>query len=97
MSEKLKGTNISSPVVPFTDQDTFPTHLAKYGKGGYHCVANIEERDRIPEERRENGMLVYVDFDPDGFHFYQLLGDQWELFDRILTEEINSPIDILDD
>lgn len=96
MNEKLKGTNISAPMVPFTEQDTFPTHMAKYGKGGYHCVQTIAERDNIPEERRENGMLVYVANDPTDYHFYQLQGNKWELFDRLLSEPITSLSQILD-
>ena len=32
MSE-LRGTNISAPIVPFTDLDKYPTHQAIYGKG----------------------------------------------------------------
>ena len=54
------GTNISSPIVPFTDSDIFPTHFAKYGNGGLMSVNTLVERDAIPAERREQGMFVYV-------------------------------------
>ena len=40
--------------------DVYPTHEAKLGKGGYRTVANIAERDNIPFERCEEGMLVTV-------------------------------------
>ena len=74
---QIRGTNLSAPIVPFTDHDEFPTHYAKYGKGGYRTVQNIEERDSIPSERLEEGMLVWVIVDPSGKHLYQLLENQW--------------------
>ena len=66
MSEKdIKGTNISSPIVPFTTDDTYPTHEARYGKGGFRTVSEIADLNRIPEARLEEGMLVYVINDPN--------------------------------
>lgn len=69
---ELKGTNVASGLVPFTDQDKYPTHYSQYGKGGYRTVQTLEERDTIPEERREEGMLCYVIDDPSGVHTYKL-------------------------
>lgn len=43
-----------------SELDVYPTHEAKFGKGGYRTVANISERDNIPFERCEEGMLVTV-------------------------------------
>lgn len=57
---ELKGTNLSSSIVPFTTEDTFATHLAKFGKGGWRSVADTAERDGITADRREAGMAVYV-------------------------------------
>ena len=57
---ELKGTNIASGIVPFTDQDTYPTHYSQFGKGGYRTVKTLEERDNISQDRLEEGMLVYV-------------------------------------
>lgn len=74
---QIRGTNLSAPIVPFTDQDTFPTHLAEFGKGGYRSVNNIAERDAIFSERLEEGMLVWVITDPSGKHLYQYLGGAW--------------------
>mgnify|MGYP001521298484 CR=1 FL=1 len=51
MSEELKGTNIYAPIVPGTDEDKYPTHDSKHGKGGYKEVSTLEERDSLPEER----------------------------------------------
>lgn len=77
MAKNLKGTNITSPVVPFTDADTFPTHIAEYGKGGYRSALNLEELSNIPEARREEGMKVWVINDPSGIHEYQLVDGKW--------------------
>lgn len=43
-----------------SDLDVHATHEAKLGKGGYRTVSNIAERDTIPFERCEEGMLVTV-------------------------------------
>jgi hypothetical protein len=54
----IKGTNVLAPVVPFDTTDAHASHEARYGKGGYRSVADIAERDAIPQLRREAGMLV---------------------------------------
>jgi len=46
--------------VPSTGRDTFPTHIAMLGKGGWRSVESNDERDAIPSARREAGMSVYV-------------------------------------
>lgn len=74
---KLRGTNLSSPIVPFTDQDTYATHLAQFGKGGYRTVGTIAERNAIPEARLEEGMLVWVITDPADKHLYQYINSAW--------------------
>lgn len=56
----IRGTNVLAPVVPFDTTDTHASHEARYGRGGYRSVADIAERDAIPQLRREAGMLVYV-------------------------------------
>lgn len=58
--EEIKGTNIIGAITPFTTDDTYPTHYAKYGHGGYRTVETIEKMNSIPTARREDGMLVYV-------------------------------------
>lgn len=57
---KLKGINVLGPIVPNDSLDTFPTHMDKYGKGGYRAVQTMFDRDNIPIDRLEIGMLVYV-------------------------------------
>lgn len=56
----LKGTNVAALIVPFTDQDTYATHDAKYGKGGFRSVQTVTERDAIPNERKDIGMIVHI-------------------------------------
>ena len=74
---EIKGTNLAAPIVPYTDQDIYATHEAKYGKGGYRTCQDLEERDSIPNPRREEGMMVYVIDDPTGIHTYQWLNGMW--------------------
>lgn len=57
---KITGTNISAPVVPQDTADTYPTHLAKFGKGGWRSAATLAERNAIPADRLEDGGVVYV-------------------------------------
>ncbi|MGM9825728.1 MAG: hypothetical protein ACI3Z8_04745 [Paludibacteraceae bacterium] len=56
----IAGTNLAAAIAPFTTEDTYPTHYAEYGKGGWHSVATISDRDAIPVQRRETGMVVFV-------------------------------------
>lgn len=74
---QLRGTNVASPILPFADTDRFPTHLAEYGKGGYRTVANLSDRDSIPTERQEEGMLVWVTSNET---LYQLRSGEWREF-----------------
>lgn len=57
---ELKGTQVAASIVPFTDLDTYATHDAEYGKGGFRSVSTIEDRDAIPVERKTEGMIVRV-------------------------------------
>jgi hypothetical protein len=57
----LNGTNILGAVVPFTTDDVYSTHHAKYGKGGIRTVKDLTERDLIFSDRRENLMIVCVE------------------------------------
>ena len=60
MADELKGTKVISGLVPTSRLDSYPTHYAEFGKGGYRSVATMVDRDNIPEQRRELGMKVYV-------------------------------------
>jgi hypothetical protein len=58
MMTNIAGTNVTAPVVPYSENDPYPTHDEKYGKGGYRAVADQTARDDIKPERRSPGMLV---------------------------------------
>ena len=66
----LLGTRVASCIVPFTSFDEYPTHYAKYGKGGYRSVSSIEEMEAIPNNRREEGMLVWVISESSLYQYY---------------------------
>lgn len=70
---------ITGTLVP-TDKllDTYATHDATYGRGGYHSVGTSIERDAIPADRRLAGMQVYV---RDDRQFYTLGDDltTWQI------------------
>lgn len=59
----LAGITVIDKIVPTSDQDTYPTHEDIYGRGGLMTVANVNERDSIPEPRRKIGMMVRTNAD----------------------------------
>lgn len=56
----IPGTNVAAAVVPFTTEDSYATHDAAYGKGGWREAASTAERDSIPTDRQRVGMIVNV-------------------------------------
>ena len=54
------GVALTGYISPTSTLDTYATHKAKFGHGGYRSVLDINERDAIDETRREIGMMVYV-------------------------------------
>ncbi len=61
MGTPLKGTQILGGVVPFNTDDSYSSHFAKYGHGGWRTSANLGERNSISLDRRENLMTVAVE------------------------------------
>ncbi|MCX6257972.1 MAG: hypothetical protein NTW49_08785 [Bacteroidia bacterium] len=59
----IQGVNIAAPVVPYSSEDVYPSHLAIWGKGGYRTVTDITERDGIKPQRLELYMLVCTESD----------------------------------
>lgn len=53
-------TRIGGTLAPMEDTDNYPTHLAKFGRGGYRSVDSILDLYAISAERREIGMVVFV-------------------------------------
>lgn len=90
-----KGIRLIAPIIPSSPESTIPTHYAEYGKGGWRTVASLGQRDAIPEERRELGMVVYVINEKELFIYTE---EGWETFStdniHVLTsEEIDKIID----
>lgn len=56
----IRGTNVGAPIVPGAEEDEFPTHIDKYGAGGYRAVATTADLNTIPVARRRPGMVVLV-------------------------------------
>ena len=75
-SQPISGTQITSSVVPNDLQDDYPTHIDKYGLGGYRVVTDIAERDAIKPSRKVEGMLVYVATD-DKIYKLETLPNTW--------------------
>ncbi len=75
--------HITGPLSPIDDRDTYPTHIARFGKGGFYRVATLSDRNLIPDDRREQGLTVLVtdDINPSFNRAYTLDGgianDDW--------------------
>lgn len=58
---RLEGTlRVSAPISPYSADDVYPTHLAEFGRGGIRTTDTLDSRDAVPNERREEGMVVFV-------------------------------------
>lgn len=71
----ISGTNLVAPIVPFTTEDSYPTHMAQYGKGGWRSVQTKAELATIPSQRLEVGMVAYV-IDESTPYVYD--GQEWK-------------------
>ena len=60
MAKYPGGVTVSGYIAPSDTLDTYATHKAKFGQGGYRSVLDITERDLITDIRREIGMVAYV-------------------------------------
>lgn len=56
----IPGTNVAAPVVPFTTDDGYPSHVDKYGRGGYVAFETLAERDAHPPGRLVQWMMCAV-------------------------------------
>ena len=51
---------VTGMIAPSDSTDVYATHDSKYEKGGFKEVQDYTERDGISNDRRSEGMLVYV-------------------------------------
>lgn len=85
MAEIKNTLRISAPISPYNTDDVQPTHEAQWGKGGYRSVKTIVERNLIPDERREIGMVVYVEEDSKVYILQDgISNDNWVNFITII-------------
>jgi len=72
---------LTGKIAPTSDLDTYPVTDPKYGLGGLRSVSTTADRDNISYQRREQGMMAYVQGDQN---FYALVGgtsnSDWVLF-----------------
>lgn len=84
MSQIPNSIGISAPIAPFDSEDIYPTHFAKYGKGGYFSVNTLDELNSYPAERLEEGSLAFVvntDLPGEDGKFYLREGLTWKEID----------------
>lgn len=66
-------TTVAAPLGQTDESDVYATHEARRGKGGLVTgLQSLADRDAIPPERRDAGMMVYV---PDTLRHYVLAPD----------------------
>ena len=51
---------VSAPIDTYAAANTYPTHKANRGLGGYMTTANLTTLAAISADRREQGMCVFV-------------------------------------
>lgn len=69
------GTNVAAPIVPFTTDDEYPTHVDEFGKGGFMALPDTDARDAIPEPRLKLAMYVSTAFDQKLWRLDQITPD----------------------
>lgn len=94
---ELKGTQVAASIVPFTDLDTYATHDAEYGKGGFRSVSTIEDRDAIPVQRKTEGMIVRVTANGLNYEWKNNAWVEWLpkgniVIDTALSETSTNPV-----
>jgi hypothetical protein len=63
MAQIPNSVRVGGFIAPSDTGDTYPSHDAIYGKGGLRGVSTTTVRDAIPDARRSEGMMVYVESD----------------------------------
>jgi hypothetical protein len=61
------GVRVTGFICPTDSTDIYPTHDSIYGKGGWTVALGTVERDAIPVDRREWGMVVYLSSTGDAY------------------------------
>jgi len=77
MASITGGVPLGGFISPTDSADTFPVTNPTYGLGGLRNVGSTADREAIPAQRREQGMMVYVQ---DEDKFYALQGGTTDAF-----------------
>ena len=81
MASITGGVPLGGFISPTDSADTFPVTNPTFGLGGLRNVGSTADRDAIPADRREQGMLVFVE---NELKYYSLSGgtgnSNWEIF-----------------
>jgi hypothetical protein len=59
-SAAISGTNVAAKVAPFDTADTYPSHDARYGKGGLVQFQTTSQCRLISVQRRYTGLMCYA-------------------------------------
>lgn len=95
MEDYTQGTQVGAPLIPGSPQDTYPTHYAALGHGGWRSVASVAERDLIPAGRRGLGMQVRCIAEDMTFELKDgLLNVNWKPVKKGITSLESAPIQI---
>lgn len=85
---------VGSFIAPKDTRHRYPTHLDQFGLGGYRTVDLLSERDAIPNERKKEGMLVYV---VENDSTYRLTLSVWEeVHVKLVIESEDSSVSFSD-
>ncbi len=72
---------LTGKIAPTSELDTYPVTDPQFGLGGLRSVGTTSQRDGISQDRREEGMMVYVQNEDS---YYALVGgtsnSDWILF-----------------
>ena len=71
MASITGGVPLGGFISPTDSADTFPVTNPTFGLGGLRNVGSTADRDAIPADRREQGMLVFVE---NELKYYSLSG-----------------------
>lgn len=72
MAKYQGSVAVTGFISPTDTSDTYATHDSALGRGGLREVLSLQDRDDIPDDRRREGMIVFVD---ETEHYYMLSGD----------------------
>lgn len=71
---------VDAPIAPRDPDDTYPSHFANYGRGGFHTVTTVSARNAIPSGLLALGMACRVTDTGVEYRLTDLSPVTWEEF-----------------